>query len=171
MNPWGDEPPPLILTESKGTAAALRPLAGDYLCPVAGLKGHTTGFLRTVVAAHLRDDEKPRRVIYLGDLDKSGYDIEANALGVLADVAGLREWHRLAMTEHLADERDISPIWKIDGRNAAGHWAIEVESLGQPELVDLLRGHLDGLLPGPLADVRERERRERDAVRARLEDR
>jgi hypothetical protein len=167
VNPWGDEPPPLVLTESKGTAGALRPLVADYRCPIAGLKGHTTGFLRTVVARHVEDDETPRRVVYLGDLDKSGADIEANARHVL-DVSTAR-WHRLVMTDDIAAEHGIDPIWKVDGRSGAGHWAVEVEALGQAQLVELVRAHLDGLLPEPLDDVHERERQQRDTVRTALD--
>jgi hypothetical protein len=162
VNPWGDEPPPLILTESKGTAAALRPLAADYLCPIAGLKGHTTGFLRTAVMDHVLDTSEAGRAVYLGDLDKSGHDIEDNARRVIGHL--FWDWERLAMTEYLARGRGIEPIWKVDGRSGQGHWAIEVEALGQADLVDLLRAHLDGLLPEPLADVHEREERERAAV-------
>jgi hypothetical protein len=169
ISPWADEPPPLILTESKGTAAALRSLAADYLCPIAGLKGHTTGFLRTVVAPHLRDDETGRRIIYLGDLDRSGHDIERNAWCVLGATVGVPRWHRLAMTDELAHERGIAPIWKVDGRTGTGHQAVEVEALGQADLVELLRAHLDGLLPESLADVQEREDQERAAVAALLD--
>jgi hypothetical protein len=166
VSPWGGEPPPLILCESKGTAAALRPLVAEYLCPIAGLKGHTTGFLRTVVARHLDDDDAARRVLYLGDLDKSGADIEAHAAAVLG--IDVDNWERIAMTQALADAHGIAPIWKVDGRNGIGHWATEVESLTQARLVDLLRAHLDGLLPEPLPHVREREAEERQVVRELL---
>jgi hypothetical protein len=46
--------------------------------------------------------------------------------------------------------------------------AVEVEALGQADLVGLVRSQLDAVLPEPLEDVLERERREREAVAAIL---
>jgi hypothetical protein len=39
------------------------------------------------------------------------------------------DWRRPAMTEEQA--AGIAPIWKVDGGDQAGHWAWEVELLGQ----------------------------------------
>ena len=47
------------------------------------------------------------------------------------------------------------------------HDAVETEALGQSEIVAIVRDHLDHLLPEPIGDVLERERRERGQV-ARL---
>jgi hypothetical protein len=107
--------------------------------------------------------------LYIGDLDRDGLNIENNTRRVLEEVVGgPLDWHRLAMTERLAEENGITPIWKVDGRDRKGHWAIEAESLGQAALVALLRETLDGMLPAPLADVHERERVQRAEVRERL---
>ena len=174
INPW-EQPPPMILTESKATALALRRLAGQYLCPIGAVKGQSSGFLHTVIAAHLSGEAVGRRIIYLGDLDKSGHDIEAHTRRVLVN-EGWRgslvpgRWQRLAMTEDLARAHGITPMWKVDGRSGQGHWATEVESLGQGALVDLLRSRLDEMLPEPLAHVHEREERQRERVRTALAD-
>jgi hypothetical protein len=155
INPWGDEPPPLILCESKATAGVLRAVVAEYVCPIAGTAGHAAGFLRTEIAPLLHDDRDEgeillgvdlRRVLYLGDLDRSGDDIEANALRVLEHEAEREiDWTRVAMTEEQA--HDIEPIWKVDGR----------------DVVALVRGALDALLPEPLAEVRQREAAQRAA--------
>jgi hypothetical protein len=96
VNPWGG-PPPLILCEDKGRAKALTPMVSEYACPIAGLKGQSNGFLRTQVAQLLQGDSESREVLYLGDLDRSGHDIEHNALRVLTDAAPdwLADWERL----------------------------------------------------------------------------
>lgn len=168
VNPWGDEPPPLVLSESKATAAVLRSLVAGYVCPIAGTKGQCAGFLHTEVAPILTGND--RRVLYLGDLDRSGADIEDNTRRVLEREAGRAiDWTRLGMTEEQAAEQGIEPIWKVDGRDRKGHSAIEVESLGQAAVVELVRDALDRLLPEPLADVLERERVQRAEARARLE--
>lgn len=173
LNPWGDKPPRLILCESKATAAALRPLAADYCCPISGLGGHVAGFLQTRVVPYLRDHgygDGNGDVAYLGDLDRSGVDIENNARSVISSAVDIGSWERVAMTEELAAQRGIEPIWKTDGRSGTAHEAIEVESLGQAALVDLLRARLDQLLPEPLSDVHERERQQRAEIAALLDD-
>jgi hypothetical protein len=80
LNPWG-EPAPLIICESRATAGVLRSLAGEYLCQITGTGGQVAGFLYTNVAPRLRDNN--RRVLYLGDLDLSGGQIEENTRRVL----------------------------------------------------------------------------------------
>lgn len=165
INPWHPQPPPLILAESRATAAALRPLAGDYACPIAGTGGNSSGFLRTMVAPLLADTLRP--VLYLGDVDRCGYTIEANTRRVLEDATGSHlDWRRLGETEVSA----IEPIWKVDGRDGKGHWAREIESLGQGGVVAVLRRELNALLaPLTLDSVREREEQQRTEVRRRLE--
>jgi len=165
VNPWGDQPPPLILCESRQVAGVLRRIASDYCCPIAGTGGQSAGFLRTVVAPMF--EQADRRVLYLGDLDRSGQDIERNAQRVLERVLERElDWERIGMTPEQA--KSIEPIWKTDGRDGIGHWAWEVESLGQGAVVALVRSALDALLPEPLADVLERETRQRRPVGRRL---
>ena len=62
----------------------------------------------------------------------------------------------------LEAERSCEPL---DGRP---HISYEAEALGLRELNRLLAGWLDALLPVPLAEVREREQAEREALRALL---
>jgi hypothetical protein len=165
LNAWGGELPPVILCESAATAAVLRyEVAQDYVAPISGIRGHSAGFLRNEIAPLFAHGG--RRVFYLGDLDRSGMDIEANARRVL-EREHVVDWQRLAMTEDQA--ADIDPIWKTDGRTGKGEWAWEVESLGQVRLAQLLRGTLDELLPEPLARVREREQAQQAPIRAALE--
>jgi hypothetical protein len=161
LNPWGDGPPPLILCESRATAGVLERTASEYVCPIAGTAGQVGGFLWTVVAPLLR--ETGGGVLYLGDLDKQGIDIEVNTRRVLERACGCGlDWRRLGMTAEQAEE--IEPIWKVDGRNGEGHWAWEVEALGQAGVLQLVREALAALLPEPLDRVQEREAVQRKAV-------
>jgi hypothetical protein len=158
--------PPVILTESRATAGVLERVAGEYVCPIAGTAGQSgAGFLRTEIAPLLVAGQ---RVLYLGDLDRSGSDIEENTRRVLEGEVGPLAWLRLGMTDEQAQARNIEPIWKVDRRDGRGHEAIEVEALGQAEVVALVRDALDALLPEPLADVLEREDLQRSAARAIL---
>lgn len=164
INPWRPDSPPLILTESNGMAEVLNRIASEYSCPIAGTKGQAAGFLRTMLAPLLGND---RCVLYLGDHDRSGHDIETNTLGVLERAAGRTlDWTRIGLTEDQSET--IQPIWKVDGRDGAGGWAWEVEALGQSAVVALVRASLDARLLEPLADTLARERVERAEIAGRL---
>lgn len=164
LSPWAGSPP-LVLCESAATAAVLERTVAPYLCPITGIRGQVAGFLHTELAPLLAIGD--RRVLYLGDLDRSGRDIEENARRVLErDLGRALDWRRLAMTEEQA--AGIAPIWKVDGRDGVGDWAWEVESLTQRGLVALLDHALSRLLPEPLERVLEREQSQREAIRALL---
>lgn len=163
INPWGNEPPPLILCESRATAGVLEALTTEYLCPIAGTGGFCRGFLLNRIAPLLQDEDGT--VLYLGDLDKSGGEIEAHAREVLSDT--FAAWRRVAITPEQA--QGITPIWKVDPRDKQRRQAWEVESLGQAEVVRLVRAALDESLPEPLQHVLDRETAERLEVAALLQ--
>jgi len=168
INPWHPGLPPLVLCEAKGVADVLTKPVGAYACPISGLKGQAgKGYLITKVAPELLAGND-REVLYLGDLDKSGTEIEQNARHVLERAAG-REitWERIGLTSE--QTAGIEPIWKVDGRDHTGRWAWEVESLGQAAAVRLVLGALDARLPEPLDRVLEREAEQREQVRRLLD--
>jgi hypothetical protein len=167
IDPWGDEPGPLILTESRSLAGVLRRIAFMYAVPIASTNGQCGGFLHTKVGPEVADSG--RAVIYLGDLDLAGGQIEANTRRVIERYAGPVGWERLAITEAQVTERGLPKIAKHDRRYNDGglHEAVETEALSQQVLTRMLTDHLDALLPEPLEDVQEREREQRDEL-ARL---
>jgi hypothetical protein len=171
INPWGSEPP-LILVESRSLGGVLRGIAAEYVCPLAPTNGQAGGHLRTDVAPYLEGNERPVR--YMGDLDRQGGQIEANTRRVLERLTGRTfdgdSWERIAITQAQVDdpvlrERLGEPIRKTDKRYRSREeeecW--ETEALGQRMVMGLLRDALDELLPEPLADVRKREREQREA--------
>jgi hypothetical protein len=160
INPWEDEPP-LILCESRSLSGVLRALANEYRCRTAGTNGQVGGFLRTDVAPIL---ENGRPVLYLGDLDHQGAQIEQNTRRVLEHESGHElAWKRILITPEQVDERSITPIVKSDGRYRPPliHEAWEAEALGQRTVTALVREALEALLPQPLVDVLEQEQAER----------
>jgi hypothetical protein len=173
IDAWDGEPAPMILTESRSLAGVLRNVAGEYLCPIAATNGQVGGFLHTDVAPAL---EPGQRVLYLGDLDLSGGQIEANTRRRLEEiVGGGLEWERTALTRTQYDdmpEPKPEPVVKRDRRYkdaAEGtHEAIETETLGQELLVEILRRRLDEMLPEPLEDVLARQRRQQEKIRTAL---
>ena len=117
------------------------------------------------------------RVLYLGDADDAGDDIEENTRRVLERATGRAfdadTWARLAITDDQAQElrrRGVPPILKTDRRYRDGnpHEAFECEALGQRAIERIVRDRLDALLPEPIEDILERERQQRAAVRRLL---
>jgi hypothetical protein len=164
INPW-DGLPPLILCESRSLSGILRPLCDEYRCRLTATNGQARGFLVTEIAPILADND--RAVLYLGDLDHRGGQIEAHTQRVLEHETGrVFDWTRIAITEEQVAERGLTPTVKVDSayRPPLEHDAWEAEALTQRVVVALVREALDLRLPQPLPDVQERERLEREAL-------
>jgi len=143
----------MILTESRSLAGVLRHIVVDYRARVASTNGQCGGFLRTNIAPQLKAGD---RVIYLGDLDLSGGQIEGNTQDVLErEISGALAWERLALTKTQVREYDLPVIVKHDRRYKDGrpHEAVETEAISQRVLIDILQARLDALLPEPLTHV------------------
>jgi hypothetical protein len=167
LDPWRGRVP-FVLTESRSLAGVLRGIINDYRCRISSTNGQCGGFLRTDIAPKLRYRDT---VLYLGDLDLSGGQIEANTQRVLEQaIAGALRWERLALTEQQVRDHRLPVIVKHDRRYKDGrpHEAVETEALRQTVLQDLLRARLDELLPEPLRRVQEREARQRHRIAALL---
>ena len=118
-------------------------------------------------------------MLYIGDYELRGPadQIEQNTKRYIEEHTGRTfgpdEWTKIALTEK---QVKASPrlkrlaITKLDKRYkpAKEYEAIECEALGQGVLVRIIRKHLDSLLPEPLADVLEREARQRATMRRLL---
>ena len=74
LDPWRGCAP-MVLTESRSLAGVLRDLVSDYRARIVATNGQCGGFLRTNIAPRLEPGD---RVIYLGDLDLAGNQIESN---------------------------------------------------------------------------------------------
>jgi hypothetical protein len=157
-DPW-DGDVPLLMVESNSLAGVLEDLASEYrvhLCPLGGQS--STGLLGNELPSYLHDGQP---VLYLGDLDLSGEQIEDSARERTEAYGGVvLEWERLALTEEQARTYDLPVIVKTDGRSGKSHEAIETEALDQRLLVSVVRERLDELLPRSLEDVRDEEQQE-----------
>lgn len=167
LDPWQDHAP-LILTESRAVAGALRKLADLYSVKIAPVGGHVAGFLHNEIAPTLSTGN---RVLYMGDWDWQGHQIENNTRRVLEREVGSLNWKRLALTEEQVDHYDLRrlQIMKIDRRYTPGNPghrfpAVETEALKQQVIVQIVRDALDDELPEPLERVHEREEQERQEV-------
>jgi len=168
LDPW-DGDVPLILCESRSLVGCLRSVTSQYGVRGASTNGQCCGFLHTRIVPILQPGQ---RVLYLGDFDLCGNDIEANTRSVLEREVGELAWGRLALTEEQVDRYDLPRIIKTDRRfkNGGGtHEAVETEALSQRIIVDLLRERLGQLLPEPLESVHERAEQERSRIRRLIE--
>jgi hypothetical protein len=168
LDPWRGDPP-LLVVESESLAGVLEPLAVEYRVLLVPLGGQGSGgLLGGELPRYLQDGA---RVLYLGDLDLSGDQIESSARARAEAYAGVRlDWRRLSLTEEQATVYGLEPIVKADKRYRPHRWhdAIETEALDQRVLVRIVRAELDRLLPEPLEAAIAAERAERTALLARL---
>jgi hypothetical protein len=163
IDPWRDNAP-MILTESRSLAGALRPVAEEYRCMIAATNGQCGGFLRTDIVPALSPNNV---VLYFGDFDLAGGQIEDNTRRVLEQERGPLQWQRVALTREQVTAHNLPQITKHDGRfkNGGGtHQAVETEALKQTVLMNILRDRLNQLIPQPLARVHEREARQRKRI-------
>ena len=114
-------------------------------------------------------------VFYIGDWDLAGGQIEANTRAVLErEIGGALNWKRIALTEEQVNRYKLRKwiITKVDRRyknqRDGTHQAVEAEALGQKQIIRIVRDQLNALLPEPLADVLEREARQRTTMRRLL---
>jgi hypothetical protein len=167
---WDREAAPLILTESRSLAGVLTSIAAEYLCPIAATNGQVGGFLHTDVIPALVEKHV---VLYFGDADLSGDQIEGNTRREIEAETGPLNWFRMAITAAQVEvlrDRGVAPIVKHDRRynDSRRHEAYETEALGQGVIQTILRDVLDRALPEPLEAVRVREQAEQDEVREQL---
>jgi hypothetical protein len=168
LDPW-DGSAPLILTESRSLSGVLRNLAVEYAVKIAATNGQVGGFLYTDIAPVLFPGDT---ILYIGDHDWQGHQIEANTRKVLECEVGELDWERIALTEAQVEEHELGHlrISKPDKRYkpVRHHYAVETEALSQSVIVDIVRSALEERLPEPLTDVHERAEAERVEVLAVL---
>jgi hypothetical protein len=177
LDPW-DGNPPVLAVESRSLRAFFGPLAEEFRIDIVTLGGQASrGYLANDASVHLR---KKTPVLYVGDYDKAGGDIERSAedrLRVLAPRwAG--EWDRVAVTDAQFQEYGINQglaITKTDGRftrSSGVFQTLEAEGVEQGVLEASVRDDLDarlGTLGVSLDDVKTEEDRQREVARDRLE--
>jgi hypothetical protein len=167
IDAWAGLPPPLVITESRSLAGVLRTTVAQYLCPIVATAGQSSGSLLAVEVAPLLLADPDREVIYLGDYDFQGDDIEQATRRRLEEHVGAKlVWERLALTAEQVEDFELPAIEKVDHRfrPPRPYEAVETEALRQEVIVELVRERLDSLLPEPLDDVHVREAEERRAV-------
>jgi hypothetical protein len=169
IDPWDGEPP-LVVVESESLAGLYDSLVTDYRSVLVPVRGQaSSGLLFNDVAPFI--EAGSFNVFYVGDHDKSGYDIEASARDRLQRFAGQSlKWRRVALTGDQVEQYGLPLIERVDRRERDGraYLVCETEAMPQATLTRLVTEALHELLPGSLDGVHERERIEREAFLDRL---
>jgi hypothetical protein len=173
----------LVVTEGRSVAGVLDSIAQKYRVGIASTGGFCAGFLHTTIAPMIKaafmNLHKPPQVLYIGDHDLCGNQIEERNRSVIEKKLGIRfeeNWERVPLTEEQVRDHGLEKFVKVKTdrrhKDQAPHRAIEAEALGQRRMMDLLntilQTKLNVLLPEPLEKIHEREKRQRRAVRNKI---
>jgi hypothetical protein len=168
---------PVVLCESRSLAGVLRDLCRHYGVISASTNGQCAGFTRTKLAAALKEQSKQQNllVLYCGDLDLGGGQIENNTQEVLFEAANRSIfWERLMLTDEQVKRHSLPSMLKTDRRFKHGGGtdeAWECEALSQKLIVELLEARLKKLLgsnswgPRTIAQIEKTEKAERALIR------
>jgi hypothetical protein len=111
---------------------------------------------------------RSRRVLYFGDFNLAGDQIENHTRRILTEVLGNLNWERLALTREQVKKYHLPVKDVVDGRSHKSGESVECEAMSQGRIVEILRSKLDSLLPVPLKQLKRREDRERQRIRKYL---
>jgi hypothetical protein len=148
IDPWQlSDTRPFVLCESRSLAGVLRATCNKYGVDITSVNGQCQGFLRTKLAAAMNESKLPLHILYAGDADKGGADIEAHTQKVLRECVNLPfTWERIMITQEQVEQYDLPSIIKTDKRTKVTYEAWECESLSQKIIVDLIVNRLDDML-------------------------
>jgi len=144
----GQEVVPLIIVEKATLVAQVSSWFGDYGIAIAPLRGYSSESFDSVVRRSF-DQEREYRVIYVGDFDPSGEDIERHAQEEIG--YDISDWEKVAVTPDTVDDYNLpeAPGKPSDAR-AGGFVArhgrlvqVEVEALAPQDLQALIQGSVD----------------------------
>src|SRR5262249_16673012 len=150
LDPWRGKTV-LVLTESRSLAGVLRSIANRYRVQIASTNGQCGGFLHTKIAPLLENAVMSKndlpQVLYLGDYDLAGNQIEENNRSTLEKRLGIsfeENWERVALTQAQVDDYELPVIIKKDRRysDERPHEAVETEALNQRLIIELLETKL-----------------------------
>lgn len=176
LNPWVSHPQPLMMFEARASEGVMaRYLAARNVAHTA-FNGQSGKVMFANWVAPWLQEHPESEVLYVGDLDLSGEQIEDHGIEVLRTKAPswTGDWTRLAITPDQAADLaagGMSPVPKTDRRYVPPRRGLawEAEALGQKYLRDLIVTELDARLPRPLRDVRRDETREATLMREYLD--
>ena len=155
-----------VWAEKRAVTSILAPVAHRYGVPFLAMRGF--GSFTAIHEASQRFRGHSTTIIYVGDLDPSGVEMDKDIRSRLARMYVDVTVQRVALTRTQVDVYDIMPQpTKLSDSRAArwphpGSW--ELDALDEAVLVNLVEGAVECLLPD---DFDERRKADRD-VRATM---
>jgi hypothetical protein len=128
-NFWADQPIKLeVWCESESIAGVLAGVTFEWDVPLFPCHGYSSETFAWGAAENWLGDDRDPIVLYVGDLDKHGKQIEADLRNKLEGFYGYEiEWTRVGITKEQIEEHDLGAL-----ATKPGHW--EAEAL-PPEIM------------------------------------
>ena len=150
-----------VVVEKATLLAMARNVADEWGLPVVALRGYDSQTLNDRVGRAMVDDGRHAIVVYLGDFDPSGEDIERSFMERLNDWTSDVELRRIAVTESQIVDLSLppNPGKTTDSRAkafAAKHGRliqVEVEAINPRTLSEMLDAAIRPLIDQALVDA------------------
>jgi hypothetical protein len=167
----GQEKQVWVIVEKDTLATLARAVTERSGVPVVALRGYGSQTIKDDIRMEMIHDGRPLAVVYLGDFDPSGKDIERDLRNRLSLYDG--EVRRLAVTEDQITEMGLIPLPGKATDSRAGSFIaehgrlfqVEVEAIPPDALTEMLINAVAELTnEDELESVLQREQRERETL-------
>jgi len=144
----GQDPLPFVVVEKATLTAQVRSWVDDKTIPVAALRGYSSETLDSAIERFAFGQKRDVRVIYIGDLDPEGEDIERNF-----------QWQTDLDTERIAITPELATFHKLpeepgkEGSSRAPAFIAKYGRLFQIEVEALDPDVLRGLVQDAIAET------------------
>ena len=167
-----------VWCESESVAGVIYPITSEWDVPLYPIKGQTSDTFAYGAAQQYRMDERELVILYVGDHDPHGYEIETNLRRKLVEHSGREDilWHRLACTPEdvqvlgLPGTTPKKAVWKNAFTGEHVPWtgpAVEVEAIQPPMLRERLNRAIGLFVDAHALEVAKvAEASEREVIRA-----
>lgn len=155
-------------------------VVSDYNVRVWPLRGYSSETIKYEIAGELNHGDQPVNILFLGDHDPSGFDLERDIREVLTEVFGTEaSYERLAVTKDLIEKLGLESHWaSLNDSRYEGYVkkhkterAWELESIDPARFRELIIEAVEGYIDKAGVETRERkERKLRKAVKAEIGD-
>jgi hypothetical protein len=158
---WGQENQLWVVVEKNTLLNLARSVADEWGIPVVALRGYDSQTLNDLVGRRMRLSRRHAIVLYLGDFDPSGEDIERSFMERVTDTWTDVELRRVAVTESQIVDLSLPPNpGKASDPRSAGFVArhgrlvqVEVEAINPRTLSEMLTDALTPLIDQSLVDA------------------
>lgn len=167
---WADADPTVeVWAEKAAVAGIVGPVADEYGVPFLACRGFSS--LTALAEAADRLDGRDTVLLYVGDHDPSGLDMDRDLSDRLEGLGACIRLERLALTVDQIDEHQLppQPTKEADSRargysaEHGGSW--ELDALPADMLAGLVREAIEGLAPADFDDRRAADEQSRQAIR------